>query len=241
MDYEWFKFKLDEVYEALDRLEAMIPKSGSATSGVEHENKGDDMTMRDKQAAGVVPDVIRDMTQILRSPTNDADAKHAALSTLVEAVCPGWVMTQAASGGGEEEPDCWAVENDEGGVVRAFTSQEAAELYADTSDRGGPYTVVPRFRAPPQPRGWLTDQQTAFLKDLAIGWTKQFLGTADASYAAEFSRRIVSVNSILSRSYPPEVVLPPIAALDMQGIPVVRLVEVREALAAAGVPWKETK
>jgi len=52
MDYEWFKFKLDEVYEALDRLEAMIPKTGSASSVTEHENKGDDMaTKRDEQAA----------------------------------------------------------------------------------------------------------------------------------------------------------------------------------------------
>ena len=45
--------------------------------------------------------VIRDMTDILRSNTAAADEKHAAMATLVEAVCPGWVMTQAASGGGE--------------------------------------------------------------------------------------------------------------------------------------------
>ena len=45
--------------------------------------------------------VIRDMIDILRSNTADADEKHAAMSTLVEAVCPGWALTQAASGGGE--------------------------------------------------------------------------------------------------------------------------------------------
>ena len=35
----------------LDDAIAMLPKSGSATLAVDHENKGDDMTMRDKQAA----------------------------------------------------------------------------------------------------------------------------------------------------------------------------------------------
>jgi hypothetical protein len=49
--------------------------------------------------------VIRDMTEIVRSNIADADEKHAAMSTLVEAVCPGWVLTQAASGGGDHFAD----------------------------------------------------------------------------------------------------------------------------------------
>jgi hypothetical protein len=44
--------------------------------------------------------VITDMTDILRRDIADADEKHAAMATLVEAVCPGWALTQAASGGG---------------------------------------------------------------------------------------------------------------------------------------------
>jgi hypothetical protein len=72
-----------------------------------------------------------------------------------------------ASGVGEGDPDCWAVENDEGGVVAAFTCQEAAELYATTSDGAGPYTVVPRYPAPPQPRGWLTEDEREIIAGIA--------------------------------------------------------------------------
>jgi hypothetical protein len=59
--------------------------------------------------------LARAMTGIILGDNFDADEKHAALATLVEAVCPGWVMAQArnvtagedscaaqaASGGGE--------------------------------------------------------------------------------------------------------------------------------------------
>ena len=72
-------------------------------------------------AASVVPSVIRDMTDILRGNATD-DEKHAALSTLVEAVCPGWRMapaasnssailtsSPAASGAAGTEPVAWCV------------------------------------------------------------------------------------------------------------------------------------
>ena len=48
-------------------------------------------------AASVVPFVIRDTTDIIRSNATE-DEKHAALATLVEAVCPGYVLAPAASG-----------------------------------------------------------------------------------------------------------------------------------------------
>ena len=47
-------------------------------------------------AASVVPDVVRDMTDIIRGNATD-DEKHAAVATLVEAVCPGWRLAPAAS------------------------------------------------------------------------------------------------------------------------------------------------
>jgi len=72
--------------------------------------------------------VIRDMTDILRSETADADEKHAAMETLVEAVCPGWVLAPAASGGGDhfadankmvEQPRGWLTE-DERDLVQSW-------------------------------------------------------------------------------------------------------------------------
>jgi len=89
--------------------------------------------------------VIRDMTDIVRSETADADEKHAALATLVEAVCPGWALTQAASGGGEPVANV---------TFHADDSAERARYVG--------MTVKPLRR--PQPRGWLTGEEKAAIR-----------------------------------------------------------------------------
>jgi hypothetical protein len=201
MDYEWVKDKLDEVYEALNRLEAMILKTGSGSSAVEHENKGDDMlTKRDQQAA---------------------------------------------SGGGEGVAVVCGVRIKSGtfnGFL--FQSREQAnkceELITDE--------VVAFFEEPPKPRGWLREEERSLLLSLADSCDIRARlldspGTMGSGLPKPEDVRAdaAMLRAILARSSPPEVVLPPIAALDMQGVPVVRLVAVRSALTAAGVPWKDAK
>ena len=397
MDYRWVEDKLDEVHERLNRLEAMIPKSVSASSAVEHENKGESMatkdTKRDEQlkayraeaservapappaavkidrvtlecahrfgksprewdwwrlmelrpgeSVRVVEETagtdmgnsvfvastaevlamhqetvaslirereeeasalremwrlsreacyeraaerdaaIRDREELrseitsvrncwgvsrfandvlkarvaeleaqLESVADRAAAAETALdartSTAGEGSCDAnaeafvrlqkqffeeWNGTApAASGGVEGEPDCWAVENDEAGAVAVFTIREAAELYSETSDRGGPYTVVPRFRAPPQPRGWLTEEQ----RD-ALRWVCSITPIDKA----EADKHFAALRGLRRRSTTPEVVLPRVYCHGGDGEQLVDIKDVRAAIAAAGVAVKE--
>ena len=169
--------------------------------------------------------VIRDMTDSLRSNTADADEKHAALATLVEAVCPGWALTQAASGGGEGEPVVddspfvWAVIQ----KGRDHSWCFAFRRHKDQAQEEFPpseFVHVPLYRQPPQPRGWLTEEE----RDLIAGITDDDEYTEEGQNIAK---------ALLARSSPPEVVLPEmvIAYDDMDAL--------KEALAAAGVAVKE--
>jgi hypothetical protein len=138
-----------------------------------------------------------------------------------------------ASGGGEGEPDCWAVENDEAGAVAVCTIREAAEWEAEqwnaeTSDQAGPYTVVPRFRAPPQPRGWLSGDER-----LALDAARTIIdGSGRTNIGA-------TIDAILARSSPPVVKLPVLFARSNLGDRLLVEQQVRQALAAAGVAVKE--
>jgi hypothetical protein len=377
MDYEWVEDKLDEVYERLNRLEAMIPKSVSASSGVEHKNNGDDMaTKSEMQAADyraeaksgirterVVLEVkhfstlhaiewgwgvfaqpvlrpgesvrvveethfddlaqvamqrdalirehaeeslaLREMWRLsreacyeraaerdaairerdklraaritqsltadrfasavaeadtLRARVDDLESQlesvacraataetalEARTSTPGEGSCAAQAASgnsqaildgsQAASGVGEGEQDCWAVENNEGGVVAAFTIEQAAELYAKTSDRGGPYTVVPRYAAPPQPRGWLSKDERE-----AVEYFSRFCD--EHVVPDQWNAMSARLRNLLARSSPPEVVLPepPFHPNNIAyGDWMMCLSAVKDALAAAGVAVKE--
>jgi hypothetical protein len=144
-------------------------------------------------AASVVPSVVREMTDILRSDA-DADEKHAAMATLVEAVCPGWALTQAASGGGDH--------------------------FADAS------------KMVEQPRGWLKEEEREAVDAARDYFDDDDHGDSECVFIARVLKQL------LARSSPPEVVKPfvdPALARIVYG----RDSEWLEALAAAGVPWKE--
>ena len=169
--------------------------------------------------------VIRDMIDIILSDT-DADEKHAALATLVEAVCPGWVMTKAASGGGEGEPVAYLIDGPF--EKRAFRTRN--EVYAYTRRlpeiEKQSMQLVSLYRSPPQPRGWLSEEER-----------KAVLWAADAAYDKQHPDEDI-LRSLLARSTPPEVVLPALFSRS----PGDRLLveqQVRQALAAAGVAVKE--
>jgi hypothetical protein len=170
--------------------------------------------------------VIRDMTDILRSDA-DADEKHAALSTLVDAVCPGWALTQAASGGGEGEPDAWGVVRD--GNVESVTHRRFRGDADRVAEQWGE-TVVPLYRSHPQPRGWLSQDEREIIA-----------GIADDDEYTEEGQDIAK--QLLARSSPPEVVAP--AFVETHNAFRNQAIRERDrqwltAIAAAGVAVKET-
>lgn len=182
--------------------------------------------------------VVRDMTGIILSDTADADEKHAAMSTLVEAVFPGWVLSQAASGGGEQEAVAWGVMSsaDEPHRVGLQWDQDFAERLArqKQSEYSTPLTVVPLYRSPPPPRGWLTEEERNALETVRV-----HISNADGlDEATERECKWVFdvCYRLLARSTPPEVVLPRSDDYGRRGDYVQR---VYAALAAAGVKVKE--
>jgi len=301
------------------RYPAMIPKSVSASSAVEHENKGESMaTKRDEQAADYRAEAIarpfaeaaeRSSTvsekgegqsgmrteRITLEVTHDLDARLSDWIVevvdeslgLMESVCvvseeerdartstPGEVScaapaasgnssaqpngSRAASGleqqgvsygtlsapagdsgqgsrTGGGEPVAWGVivggkiDQHAGSDALFVDNEEAQEWCHDAaiSNRG---TVVPLYRAPPQPRGWLTEEERE-----AVEWFSRL----DCQQYNAYCQHCAGVaKSLLARSSPPEVVLPRVYCHGGDGEPLVDLEDVRAALAAAGVAVK---
>jgi hypothetical protein len=148
----------------------------------------------------------------------------------------------AASGAAGTEPVAWAILR--GGHFIVATVNEVA-ANESCKDYGG--TVVPLYAAPQPAKGWLTEEQreaVAFAARKLRELANQQYRNGDEATATDTSREADFVDGILARSTPPEVVLPPFKD-EVTGGPWAvagynSAIEVcREAIAAAGVPWKE--
>jgi hypothetical protein len=143
---------------------------------------------------------------------------------------PGLVAKQAASGGGEGEPDAWGVVRD--GNVESVSHRSFRKDEDRVAEKWGG-TVVPLYRAPPQPRGWLTEQEIDAVTDAADTLSLRGCGS---------ERRARILRELLARSTPPEVVLPVADCSWCSDYATVWrecLEAVRSSLAAAGVEVKE--
>jgi hypothetical protein len=169
------------------QLESVADRAATAETAREAQTSTPGEGLRAAPAASGVPSVVREMTAILHSETTDDDETHAAMATLVEAVCPGWALTQAASGGGEGEPDYYVYKNELGMIL--YTSPKLV------NDGWGGCTVERVYKAPPQPRGWLSQDEREIIA-----------GIADDDEYTEEGQNIAK--GLLARSSPPEVVLP---------------------------------
>jgi hypothetical protein len=128
---------------------------------------------------------------------------------------------EAASGGGEGEPDAWGVVR--GGNVDSVTHRRFRGDADRVAEQWGE-TVVPLYRSPPQPRGWLTASDRQELEEIVV-----CLDDDNWQHSAAF------VRSLLARSTPPKVRLPdPVGETKSHG-PLLRKRDVLAALAAAGV------
>jgi hypothetical protein len=134
---------------------------------------------------------------------------------------------QAASGGGEPEPVAWMCEWTD------HTSLYQSRIYAERAANGD---IVPQplYRSPPQPRGWLTEEERKAV-DLAAYQAPEsdFVTTDEGKWINQ------TLTAILARLSPPEVVLPMVATWGMDGHAMLRRAEVQSAIAAAGVAVKE--
>jgi hypothetical protein len=161
----------------------------------------------------------------LESQLESVADRAAAAETELEAA-------PAASGGGEGEPVAWGVRMKSGSWKGfLFPTKEQANRCAEliTDD------VVALFEAPPQPRGWLTQDER-----LALAAARTILDGGGRTNIG------VTITAILARSSPPEVVLPELhtrcevnEANHKSPCLWFRRPDVIAALAAAGVTVKE--
>lgn len=147
--------------------------------------------------------------------------------------------TQAASGGGEGAvADAWGVMSSANPPHRVglHWDQELAERWARAkqSEYTTQLVVVPLYRSPPQPRGWLTGEEREML-----AWVSNLDLPAYLPSAQEAAK---VAKSLLARSSPPEVVLPelPFTPDSTHAMGWWEAIgKVKRALAAAGVKVKE--
>jgi hypothetical protein len=134
----------------------------------------------------------------------------------------------ASCGGGEPVAWGWATPDGKLIYVSVF------EPKRDTA------TVVPLYRQPPQPRGWLTKEERACLEKMRDELKRLLLARSLKTVIGQDTERdFIAIESILARSSPPEVVLPRVYCHGASGEPLVDIEDVRAALAAAGVAVKE--
>jgi hypothetical protein len=169
-----------------------------------------------------------------------AAVAHARVAELEQSIklCSGSCgfagrSTRAASGGGEGEPVAWMCEwTDHVGLHHTKTDAE--------DEANGDIVPQPLYRSPPQPRGWLTGEESALVKS----WERHYMQGAHYAQspshtndiAAEMGKLAEVCKSILARSTPPKVEIPEIlfARLSVEEIG-----QLTAALAAAGVAVKE--
>jgi hypothetical protein len=118
-----------------------------------------------------------------------------------------------------------------------FNSEERAKEYAEASLRNS-CPVVPLFRSPPQPRGWLTEEERGVLRKLLRRVREDYsLRCGDGVNVAAV------LDGLLARNAPPKVRMPSERACENDnpwaGGWNALLREVRAALAAAGVEVEE--
>ena len=160
----------------------------------------------------------------------EREAAKARVAELEAASNSSAILTssQAASGGGEEEPVAWRVE------YRGFIELYSVEQFATERASEVRGTVVPLYRSPPQPRGWLTGEERRFVH----WWAHEDRAPTDE----ELDAFKIAAKALLARSTPPEVALP---ALNLAASPTYvdvsqhRDAEWHAALADAGVTVKE--
>jgi hypothetical protein len=184
----------------LDERDAAIRERDELRGELEranHNHKGYRNTARAR-----VADLEAQLESVADRAAAAETALHAAAKIAPHANDDGGSnhAAQAASGGGEGEPVAWMCEwTDHVGLHHTKTDAE--------DEAAGDIVPQPLYRSPPQPRGWLTNEERVLVQS----WERHY--TRGAHYhindiAAEMGKRAEVCRSLLARSSPPEVVKP---------------------------------
>ena len=138
----------------------------------------------------------------------------------------------AASGAAGAEPDAWGVRWDgQTEIDCEFVYNNSSGVHELLANNSGSGTVVPLYAAPQPAPGWLTEEERRSIQHAA--------NLAKASWSYSVAQEL---ENILTRSSPPEVVLPVCEftrlSTHMMGF-LEAIGRVKKALAAAGVTVKE--
>jgi hypothetical protein len=216
------------------RYPAMFPKSGSASSKVDHENKGDSMATKSEiQAADYRAEAIA-------RPFAEAAKRSPAVSEM--GGTQSGIRTERVTlecvhrfGKPPREWDWWrlmelrpgesvrvvdeahfddlaqvAMEREAAIRERDELKARVAALDARTSTAGEVSRDAPAASGGgEQPRGWLTEDQKDAISTAREHLSLGLIGTDENSgWYKVHKRRVAALNDLLARSSPPEVVLP---------------------------------
>jgi hypothetical protein len=202
-------------------IDGMIPKSGSASTAPEQENKGDGMRPPTTKTASVGSALARIAEAFRCEPDDDDDLVEAARLLVRER---DEAVAKAASGGGPS-------------VGRKLA--ERLGRFADRLESGAldMPSGLPTAASGggEQPRGWLTEEERE-----AIDMACQVFNGRHAGFDQRYAAKDV-LSNLLARSTPPEVVLPALFSRSNLGDRLLLEQQVRQALAAAGVAVKEVQ
>jgi hypothetical protein len=128
------------------------------------------------------------------------------------------------------EPVAWATCCRDGSNHSVWCMREDAD--EEARQVGG--TVVPLFRSPPPPRGWLTAEESVLIARIAHNTREDDPVSQGRPYFITVREAAVA-RALLSRDAPPKVRLPDYVCLVDSPLRYYRMREVWDALAAAGV------
>jgi hypothetical protein len=177
-----------------------------------------------------LPKVVEDMAAEIKRLDAQRDAAIRERDELKARVA----ALQAASGGGEGEPVAWIYKGEpwfDGNRWHDKQELTTDERLAKWKDKD----AFPLYRQPPQPRGWLTEEEREALESARLHLS--CLDGDDEATERECKWSSDVFGRLLARSSPPEVVAPASYAVEHPQPP--RDLEWRDALAAAGVTVKE--
>jgi hypothetical protein len=227
---EGLRVKRDELQTGCNRLNAQLAKKDSpyktaldaAIKGMERAQRERDDAINEYHSVSAERDAAireRDTLKARLKDSQNCSGKFWSQILVVaserDKLKARVAELEAASGGGAGEPVAWMCEwTDHVGLHHTKTDAE--------DEANGDVVPQPLYRAPPQPRGWLTGEEKA-----AIRW----------AMSEGFDEEVL--RALLARSTPPEVVLPGLFALSLLGDRLLIESQVKEALTAAGVAVKE--
>ena len=146
-------------------------------------------------------DAIHLAVSVLASVWNDGkqlygEAIEALQSINFDALTASGGNHSANPNGSEQEPVAWGFFAEDGGMVHVSTFKPEP----------GTATVVPLYRLPSPPRGWLTGKERTTLAGV-VGLLRDLAKVCGRAAASRCELTAVAVEALLARSTPPEVVL----------------------------------